>query len=111
MIEPLLIQFTTPRISEQSRPGTKPLFFQTQTAKFQSGSPESLRWIVILQVKLIELLQGDLNQITVVGDDFQSIYGFRGALPDVFPNFIEQFSHENLNQSLQMNYRFAFYAL
>lgn len=60
-----------------------------------------------MQVELIQLLQGDRGHISVVGDDFQSIYGFRGAQPDVFPRFIDQFSHEHLNKPLEINYRYT----
>jgi hypothetical protein len=34
-----------------------------------------------LQVRLVGLLQGSTHQVTVVGDDAQSIYAFRGAQP------------------------------
>ena len=66
-------------------------------------SPE---YSACLQVELIQLLQGDRGQISVVGDDFQSIYGFRGAKPNVFPEFIDQFDHDKLNQPLEINYRY-----
>ena len=40
-----------------------------------------------LQRALVEELQGDRRQVTIVGDDAQSIYRFRGAHPDAFKLF------------------------
>lgn len=40
-----------------------------------------------LQFEAIKLIAEPLNNIFVVGDDDQSIYGFRGAAPDILLNF------------------------
>lgn len=57
-----------------------------------------------LQVELIKLLLTDKNQLFCVGDDWQSIYGFRGSNVDYIVNFQEHFkSSETIK--LSMNYR------
>lgn len=40
-----------------------------------------------MQIDLVDLLQQTYKRVTVVGDDAQSIYRFRGAVPDVFKVF------------------------
>jgi superfamily I DNA/RNA helicase len=40
--------------------------------------------VLFLQTDLVNLLQGKLQSVTVVGDDAQSTYRFRGAQPGVF---------------------------
>lgn len=40
-----------------------------------------------LQYELIELISGERNNLFLVADDDQSIYGFRGAYPDYLLNF------------------------
>lgn len=40
-----------------------------------------------LQFEAIKLIAEPLNNIFIVGDDDQSIYGFRGAAPDILLNF------------------------
>lgn len=44
-----------------------------------------------LQYEILKLLAHPLDNIYVVGDDDQSIYGFRGARPDVMLSFIKDF--------------------
>ncbi|MEA4848648.1 MAG: ATP-dependent helicase, partial [Clostridiaceae bacterium] len=43
--------------------------------------------INMLQFEAIKLIAEPLNNIFIVGDDDQSIYGFRGAAPDILLNF------------------------
>ena len=45
-----------------------------------------------LQFEAIKLIAEPLNNIFVVGDDDQSIYGFRGAAPDLLLNFERLYS-------------------
>lgn len=46
-----------------------------------------------LQRDIIYLLAGNNGNIAVVGDDDQSIYGFRGARPDVMLDFSEKYTN------------------
>jgi len=61
--------------------------------------------ILCLQIEILNLLQMESRHVTVVGDDFQAIYGFRGAQPNVFNRFLEDYNHKLLQQPLQLNYR------
>ena len=45
-----------------------------------------------VQYKIIEKLIYPNNNITLIGDDDQAIYGFRGAFPDYLLNFPKKFS-------------------
>lgn len=57
-----------------------------------------------LQVELIKLLLTKDNQLFCVGDDWQSIYGFRGSNVDYIVNFNEHFENSETIK-LSMNYR------
>lgn len=57
-----------------------------------------------LQVKLLELLLTPDTQLFCVGDDWQSIYGFRGSEVDYIVNFQKHFPGSELIQ-LDVNYR------
>ncbi|HBM76220.1 MAG TPA: hypothetical protein DD429_11810 [Clostridiaceae bacterium] len=57
-----------------------------------------------MQFEIIKLLSKPLNNICVVGDDDQSIYSFRGALPDCLRNFKMHYKNCELVQ-LDINYR------
>lgn len=56
------------------------------------------------QYKLIQLLTGEKNQLTVVGDDDQSIYAFRGASVSNILRFKDDYSKAK-NIVLTENYR------
>ena len=57
-----------------------------------------------MQTQLINLLKPNA---TIVGDDMQSIYGFRGAYAGALQDFKEQYSHPDILRSLSTNYRHA----
>jgi len=57
-----------------------------------------------LQVKLLRLLITPETQLFCVGDDWQSIYGFRGSEVDYIVNFKNHFPEAELIQ-LDVNYR------
>lgn len=57
-----------------------------------------------IQMNIIELLASPLNNIFVVGDDEQSIYGFRGARPEIMIEFKDYYPEAELIV-LNVNYR------
>ena len=57
-----------------------------------------------LQVKLLDLLLKPENQLFCVGDDWQSIYGFRGSNVDYIVNFETHYKDSELHK-LDVNYR------
>ena len=57
-----------------------------------------------LQYRILQKLAAPEDNLFVVGDDDQSIYGFRGAGPDIMRQFIEDYSMAR-QVSLEINYR------
>lgn len=57
-----------------------------------------------IQMNIIELLASPLNNIFVVGDNDQSIYGFRGARPEIMIEFKDYYPEAELIV-LDVNYR------
>ena len=57
-----------------------------------------------IQMNIIELLASPLNNIFVVGDDDQSIYGFRGARQEIMIEFKDYYPEAELIV-LDVNYR------
>ncbi|MBU1068629.1 ATP-dependent helicase, partial [Myxococcota bacterium] len=57
-----------------------------------------------LQADIVELMVRDHRHVTVVGDDAQSIYSFRGARLDALNLFLERFPDAELAK-LERNYR------
>ena len=58
----------------------------------------------LLQQTLLELWLGDRDDLCVVGDDYQSIYGFTGASPRWLLGVAERFPHAAVVR-LEENYR------
>lgn len=59
--------------------------------KFKYIMVDEFQDINASQYELIKLISKPYNNIMVVGDDDQSIYGFRGSKPNVFNEFINDF--------------------
>lgn len=58
----------------------------------------------LLQYEILKMLAAPLNNLFVVGDDDQSIYGFRGARPDIMLSFKETYKDAEI-VTLRTNYR------
>lgn len=59
-----------------------------------------------LQYKILRLLSAGRQNLFLVGDDDQSIYGFRGASAEMFPSFLRDYP-EAETLFLNQNYRSA----
>ncbi|MGL5712717.1 MAG: ATP-dependent helicase [Paraclostridium sp.] len=57
-----------------------------------------------VQFEVIKLIASPINNIFVVGDEDQSIYGFRGSRPDFLLEF-EQYFNDSKKYILDINYR------
>lgn len=61
-------------------------------AKFRYILVDEFQDISPIQYEIIRLLAAPKNNLFVVGDDDQSIYGFRGASPDCMKRFLADFA-------------------
>ena len=57
-----------------------------------------------IQARIIKVLAATAETLVVVGDDYQSIYGFRGSNPEVFINFENDYPNVKV-VTLSSNYR------
>ena len=58
----------------------------------------------LIQYKILRMLAEPDNNLFAVGDDDQSIYGFRGARPDILLSFGKEFEGAEIS-NLSMNFR------
>ena len=58
----------------------------------------------LIQYKILKMLAAPDNNIFAVGDDDQSIYGFRGARPDIMLSFSKEFENAEI-MTLSTNFR------
>ena len=76
--------------------------------EFQDISPQIVSFLKATQRRLIET--GAKPSLMAIGDDWQSIYGWRGSVPEIFVQFDQHFPvHPSLNGALECrmldNYR------
>ena len=57
--------------------------------EFQDISPQIVQWIRAAQLQLSS--RGESISLMAIGDDWQSIYGWRGSSPELFVNFAQHF--------------------
>mgnify|MGYP000105070825 CR=1 FL=1 len=88
-----------------------PTLLFKQNEEVRSKWQEKIRYLLVdeyqdtntSQYELIKLLVGERACFTVVGDDDQSIYGWRGAQVENIQKFLKDFNAETIR--LEQNYR------
>lgn len=76
--------------------------------EFQDISPQIVHWLQAVQRTLAE--RGEAVSLMAIGDDWQSIYGWRGSSPELFMDFDRHFPGTGRNKrsavlTLATNYR------
>ena len=74
------------------------------TKRFKHIMVDEFQDTNLLQFKLLKLLNTDTGSLYAVGDDDQSIYGWRGALSKNIKSFTDQFTDVEIFK-LEQNYR------
>ncbi len=75
--------------------------------KFKYILIDEFQDINMIQYEVVKLLAGDDKNVFVVGDDDQSVYGFRGAAPSIMKRFPEDFPGTVI-EYLNVNYRCSY---
>ncbi|MFX7724149.1 UvrD-helicase domain-containing protein, partial [Acinetobacter baumannii] len=76
--------------------------------EFQDVSPQIVLWLQALHRRLAT--QGTAPSLMAIGDDWQSIYGWRGSSPELFIDFDRHFPSRGRGRKsallvLETNYR------
>lgn len=82
----------------------RPDILRRYQARYRYLLIDEFQDIAPVQYALVCLLAKPSNNLFIVGDDDQSIYGFRGAKPDIMRNFPKDYPAAEV-VSLQVNYR------
>ncbi|MFU2089965.1 DNA helicase II [Avibacterium avium] len=82
----------------------KPLILQRYQQRFSQILVDEFQDTNKIQYAWIKLLVGETGKIMIVGDDDQSIYGWRGAQVENIHRFLEDF-HNAQTIRLEQNYR------
>jgi DNA helicase II / ATP-dependent DNA helicase PcrA len=72
--------------------------------RYRAFTVDEYQDVNLLQQTLLDLWLGDRDDLCVVGDDYQSIYGFTGASPRWLLGVAERFPHAEVVR-LESNYR------
>lgn len=72
--------------------------------KFKYIMVDEFQDINLLQYDIVRILARPLNNLFIVGDDDQSIYGFRGAKPEIMLSFPKDYP-DSKRVLLDINYR------
>ena len=81
----------------------KPLILQRYQQRFQHILVDEFQDTNKIQYKWIKILAGETGKVMIVGDDDQSIYGWRGAQIENIQKFLKDFKAETIR--LEQNYR------
>ncbi len=82
----------------------KPTILQRYQQRFQHILIDEFQDTNNIQYDLIHLLAGNSSKVMIVGDDDQSIYGWRGALVENIQRFLKDY-HKAETIRLEQNYR------
>lgn len=82
----------------------KPLILQSYQRRFQQILVDEFQDTNNIQYAWIKLLAGDTGKVMIVGDDDQSIYGWRGAQIENIQRFLDDFEQAQTIR-LEQNYR------
>lgn len=82
----------------------KPTILQRYQQRFQHILIDEFQDTNNIQYDLIHLLAGNSSKVMIVGDDDQSIYGWRGALVENIQRFLKDY-HKAKTIRLEQNYR------
>ncbi len=82
----------------------RPDILKQYQARYRYLLIDEFQDIAPIQYRLVRLLAAPENNLFIVGDDDQSIYGFRGAKPDIMRNFPREYPSAEI-VALQINYR------
>ena len=82
---------------------------ETFRAQYRSFTVDEVQDVNLLQQELLDLWLGERDDLCIVGDDYQAIYGFTGASPDYllampkrFPNAVVARLEENYRSTPQV---------
>ena len=82
---------------------------ETFRAQYRSFTVDEVQDVNLLQQQLLDLWLGERDDLCIVGDDYQAIYGFTGASPDYllampkrFPNAVVVRLEENYRSTPQV---------
>ncbi|SSY92848.1 DNA helicase II [Aggregatibacter aphrophilus] len=82
----------------------KPLILQRYQQRFQHILVDEFQDTNKIQYEWIRLLAGKTGKVMIVGDDDQSIYGWRGAKIENIQLFLKEFANAETIR-LEQNYR------
>ncbi len=82
----------------------RPDILKQYQARYRYLLIDEFQDIAPIQYRLVRLLAAPENNLFIVGDDDQSIYGFRGAKPDIMRHFPKEYPSAKI-VALQINYR------
>ena len=81
----------------------KPVILQRYQQRFQHILVDEFQDTNKIQYAWIKILAGNMGKVMIVGDDDQSIYGWRGAQVGNIQKFLKEFNAETIR--LEQNYR------
>src|ERR1043166_4575140 len=72
--------------------------------RYRAFTVDEYQDVNLLQQTLLDLWVGARDDVCVVGDDYQSIFGFTGATPEHLLRFADRWDHTTI-VTLEENYR------